>query len=133
MTSKELVKTLGKTIIRRELAKTLNIKIIGDSEKNCWFINKDWSHYATIKGVIAHRLVYSICIGPLIPGQEVCHTCDRKGCINPEHLFQGTHSDNMKDARKKGRCHWHEFKLRSQIPRRLRRLDNWKQLARFCK
>lgn len=40
---------------------------------------------------------------PLKPWYEACHHCDVRNCIEPEHLFEGTHGDNMKDAIKKGR------------------------------
>lgn len=70
--------------------------------KKCWFRSEDWSHYSKVNKKQAHRLSYEIFIGSLIQGLEICHNCDRKGCINPWHLFQGTHGDNMKDMRNKG-------------------------------
>ncbi len=89
---------------RKRLESLLKIRIIEEPDKKCWFIKgRDWSNYSNIRGSVGHRLVFDLCVGPLIPGKEICHRCDRKGCINPKHLFQGSHSANMQDAMKKGR------------------------------
>ena len=53
----------------------------------------------------AHRLSYQMLKGAIPPGQFVCHACDNRWCINPDHLFCGTHMDNMNDCRRKGRFH----------------------------
>lgn len=51
--------------------------------------------------VSAHRIAYALEFG--WPKNYVCHRCDIRICCNPKHLFDGTHSDNMKDAFNKGR------------------------------
>jgi hypothetical protein len=53
--------------------------------------------------VSAHRFSWEIHNGPISPGLCICHTCDNRTCANPNHLFLGSYSDNIKDAIKKGR------------------------------
>ena len=51
----------------------------------------------------AHRMAYELNMGKVLANQQVCHHCDNKLCVRPDHLFLGTASENMRDLVSKGK------------------------------
>jgi len=85
------------------------------SEKGCWeFPTTDFYGYGQIsykcKSTRVHRLVWELNIGSIPKGLCVLHKCDNRACCNPEHLFLGTHKDNVIDMINKGRDSYGENK-----------------------
>ena len=50
----------------------------------------------------AHRVSYEVFVGPLLNGAYACHTCDVRSCVNPGHIYAGSHKRNMEDMAVRG-------------------------------
>jgi len=99
-------------------------KVRIDDTTDCWLWTtyKDKDGYGTflIKDKLykAHRFSYENLYGPIPEGMLVCHHCDNPSCVNPFHLFLGTHKDNIQDMWRKGRAN--KYKKGSNIPRAIK-------------
>lgn len=67
----------------------------------CWLWlgppTKSKTPYGRYHHSYAHRKAYELFIGPIPPGMNVLHRCDVGICVNPEHLYLGTDTDNVRD------------------------------------
>jgi hypothetical protein len=96
----------------KTLEERFDAKYIPEPNSGCWLWESgfDGWGYGRLKYrrkyLAAHRLSWTIHRGEIPTGMWVLHKCDTPVCVNPDHLFLGTHRDNMRDMVQKGRSYW---------------------------
>jgi len=96
----------------RPLIDRFNEKWTPVTESGCWLwtdylVSGKYGHLTVnYKTLAAHRVSYELHVGEIPEGLCVCHRCDVPFCVNPDHLFLGTHKDNTQDMLKKNRGRW---------------------------
>ena len=107
------------------VAKKFLSNVVSNSD-GCWLwqgkpnVTSGYGRFSfNSKRLGAHVWSYIIFVGPIPDGMQVNHRCNVKMCVNPHHLYAGSHKENMLDVRKanasKSECrHGHELTVDSQ-------------------
>lgn len=92
------------------LLEKLESNFIPEPNSGCWIWTAGWFNttgYGAVsigsKTIGAHRAAYEVYVGAIPKGMCVLHRCDQRLCVNPKHLWIGTHADNAADRQRKGR------------------------------
>ena len=104
-----IIRKIDLPLPRQEFESRFMSLVYPEPTSGCWFWMGDVDEkgygrcYIGLKSFPAHRVSFSLFCHEITDRRLVCHRCDIYPCVNPDHLWLGTHSDNMLDCARKGR------------------------------
>lgn len=108
-----------------------------DSDTGCWnwvksLFGDGYGTFNYLGETRAHRVAYRLYNGDIPEGVLVCHSCDNPKCVNPAHLFLGSHLTNAQDRTRKGRgnCPKGDDHFSRHQPERVARGDRHKSITK---
>lgn len=135
-----MIKQPNKVFKGQELIQHFKSKFIINSENNCW----EWikpekygygRYYHNYKHHQAHRFSWILFKGQLENSNiYVCHSCDNKKCVNPDHLWLGDAKSNFEDSKLKKRHHQNKSKFtldqQNEIRIKYKQIQSIKKIAK---
>ena len=97
--------------MRKTIRERFEEKYIPVTESGCWLwtaSRRNGCEYGQMhmarnnRPEYAHRISWELLVGPIPDGLQVLHRCDVRSCVNPDHLYVGTISQNMQDSIRRG-------------------------------
>ena len=115
-----VIQAKGCAVSRRTLQERLESKMIPEPNSGCWLWlggtnivtcgRREPEHRPVIwfkgKHEYANRISFLAYKGSIPEGRLILHSCDNSLCVNPDHLYAGTHQDNSNDMIQRKRNHW---------------------------
>jgi len=106
--------------MKKSIVDRFEEKFTPEPNSGCWLWeasrnHKGYGNFRMTHIYLAHRASYALYKGAIPEGLCVLHKCDVPACVNPDHLFLGTHLDNAVDRMEKGRSQAGEHHVRAKL------------------